>query len=66
MIKKFEMMNIGLMTYYLGIEIKQGEYEIFVNQEKSTKEILKNFKMKDYAKVNTPIECGEKMSKKMK
>jgi hypothetical protein len=22
MIKKFEMTNIGLMTYYLGIEIK--------------------------------------------
>jgi hypothetical protein len=63
MIKEFEMMDIGLMTYYLGIEIKQEEYGIFVNQEKFIKEILKNFKMKDCAKVNTPIECGEKMSK---
>ena len=63
MIKEFEMMDIGFMTYYLGIEIKQEEYGIFVNQEKFIKEILKNFKMKDCAKVNTPIECGEKMSK---
>jgi hypothetical protein len=63
MIKEFEMMDIGLMTYYLGIEIKQEEYGIFVNQEKFIKEILKNFKMKDCAKVNTRIECGEKMSK---
>jgi len=62
-IKKFEMMDNCFMTYYLGIEIKQGEYGIFVNQEKFTKEIFKNFKMKDCAKVNTPIECGEKMSK---
>ena len=63
MIKEFEMMNIGLMSYCLGIEIKQGQDEIFVNQEKFEREILKKFKMKDCAKVNTPFECGVKMSK---
>ncbi|XP_061951878.1 uncharacterized mitochondrial protein AtMg00810-like [Populus nigra] len=63
MIKEFEIMNIALMSYYLGIEIKQGEDEIFVNQEKFAKKILKKFKMKDCAKVNTPVECGVKMSK---
>jgi hypothetical protein len=31
MIKEFEMMNIDFMTYYLGIEIKQGKDGIFVN-----------------------------------
>jgi hypothetical protein len=56
-------MNIGLMTYYLGTEIKQGEDEIFVKQEKFVKEILKKFKMKDCAKVNTFVEYGVKMSK---
>jgi len=45
MIKKFEMTNIGFMTCYLGIKIKQGECGIFVNQEKFVKEILKKFKM---------------------
>jgi len=63
MIKEFEMMNIGLMTYYLGTEIKQGEDEIFVKQEKFVKEILKKFKMKDCAKVNTLVECRVNMSK---
>ena len=63
MIKEFKMMNIGLITYYLGTEIKQGEDEIFVKQEKFVKEILKKFKMKDCAKVNTLVECGVKMSK---
>jgi hypothetical protein len=29
MIKDFEMTDIGLMYYYLGIEIKQGENKIF-------------------------------------
>ena len=55
-------MDNCLMTYYLGIEIKQGEDGIFMNQEKFTKEILKNFKIKDCAKVNTLVECGERMS----
>jgi len=39
------MTNIGFVTYYLGIKIKQGEGGIFVNQEKFVKEILKKFKM---------------------
>jgi hypothetical protein len=56
MIKAFEMIDIGLMTYYLGIEIKQGEDGIFVSQE-----ILKKFKMKDCAKKNILVECGVKI-----
>jgi len=40
MIKEFEMVDIDHMTYYLGIEIKQGEDEIFVSQNKFVKEIL--------------------------
>jgi hypothetical protein len=32
MIKEFEMTNIGLISHYLGIEIKQGEDRIFMNQ----------------------------------
>jgi hypothetical protein len=64
MIKEFEMTDIGLMSYYLGIEIKQGEDRIFVNQEKFTRGILKKFKMEECAKMNTLVECGVKMSKK--
>jgi hypothetical protein len=47
MIKEFEMMDIGLMSYYLKIEIKQGEDGIFVNQEKFARKILKKFKIED-------------------
>jgi hypothetical protein len=51
------------MTYYLGIEIKQVENGIFMNQEKFAKDILKKFKIEDCAKVNSLVECGVKMSK---
>jgi len=63
MIKEFEIMNIGLMTYYLGIKIKQKDDGIFVSQKKFAKEILKKFKMEDCAKVNTPVGCRVKMLK---
>jgi len=61
-IKEFKMTNIGLMIYYLGIGIKQGEYEIFVSQEKFAKKILKN-KMEGYAKVNTLVKCEARLSR---
>jgi hypothetical protein len=63
MIKEFEMMNIGLMAYYLEIEIKQGEDEIFVNKKKFAREVLKKFKIKDCARINTLVDYRVKMSK---
>jgi hypothetical protein len=63
MIKEFEMMNIGFMFYYLGSEIKQEEDGIFVSQEKFARDVLMKFKMEDCIRVNTPVECGVKMSK---
>jgi hypothetical protein len=63
MIKEFEMMNIGLMAYYLGIEIKQGEDKIFVNKKKFARKALKKFKIKDCARINTLVEYRVKMSK---
>jgi hypothetical protein len=63
MIKELEMTDIGIMSYYLGIEIKLRKDGIFVNQKKFTREILEKFKMEDCTKVNTPVECGVKMSK---
>ncbi|KAH9726094.1 hypothetical protein KPL70_008130 [Citrus sinensis] len=63
MIKEFEMTDIGLMAYYLGIEVKQKEECIFISQESYAKEILKRFKMNDCKPISTPVECGVKLSK---
>uniref|UniRef100_A0A2N9F020 Integrase catalytic domain-containing protein n=1 Tax=Fagus sylvatica TaxID=28930 RepID=A0A2N9F020_FAGSY len=41
MAREFEMTDIGLMAYYLGIEVKQMEEGIFISQEGYAKEILK-------------------------
>ena len=60
---EFEMTDIGLMSYYLGIQVIQSEHDIFISQEAYAKEIMKKFKMDGSKPVNTPIECGTKLSK---
>ncbi|GKC39754.1 retrovirus-related pol polyprotein from transposon TNT 1-94 [Tanacetum coccineum] len=41
MTREFEMTNIGFMSNYLGIEVKQMDEWIFICQERYVKEILK-------------------------
>ena len=47
------MTDIGLMSYYLGLEVKQMEEGIFISQASYTKDILKKFNMFDCNPVNT-------------
>ena len=60
---EFEMTDIGLMSYYLGLEVKQMGDAIFISQESYVKEVLKKFKMFDCNPVNTPMEYGLRLSK---
>ena len=64
MMQVFEMTNLGLMTYFLGIEIKQNENEVFICQRKYEKEILKKFQIEECKSVSTPMNQKEKLSKK--
>ncbi|XP_042441388.1 uncharacterized mitochondrial protein AtMg00810-like [Zingiber officinale] len=61
--KEFEMTDLGLMRYFLGIEVQQREEGIFVSQEKYAKEILKKFSMEDCYAMDTPVEYGIRMTK---
>ena len=45
MFKAFEMTDLGLLTYFLGMEVKQGHDGVFICQKKFAKEILKKFHM---------------------
>ena len=63
MLKEFEMTDNGLMSYFLGIEVKQQHNEIFISQKKYMMEILEKFKMDSCKSVNTPVETGIRLSK---
>jgi hypothetical protein len=58
---EFEMIDLGLMKYFLGIEVEQYSHGIFFCQQKYATNILKRFRM-DTCK---PIALG-KLKIKMK
>lgn len=62
-IQEFEMLDIRLMFYYLNIEIKQVQWNIFISQESYAKKIFNEFNMKSCKPMNIPVECGAKSSK---
>ena len=61
---EFQMTNIGLMKYYMGIEVDQFEKGIFICEQKYAIDILKRFKMNKCNPTNTPIEIGTKLINK--
>ncbi|CAL5381550.1 unnamed protein product [Camellia sinensis] len=63
MLKVFEMTDLGMMSYFLGMEVKQRQHEVFICQQKYAKEILKKFHMEDCKATSTPMNQKEKFSK---
>ena len=59
----FEMMDLGEMTYFLGMEIKQKNGEVFICQKKYAKEIMKKFRMDECKSVYARMCQKEKLSK---
>jgi len=63
MMKTFKMINLGLMHYFLGIEISQENEEIFISQKKYTESLLKKFQMTRRKAIATPFVTNEKLQK---
>ena len=52
---KYEMTDIGLMHYYLGMEVWQVPSHTFLGQGKYAVDVLRRFRMEDYRPMATPI-----------
>jgi hypothetical protein len=61
--KEFEMKNIGLLRYFLGIEVKQRNEGIFISQTMYAGDILKRFRIFNSKPTPTPTTTGLKLSK---
>jgi hypothetical protein len=57
----FEMKYLGLMHYFLGLEVWQSLERIFLNQGNYAVEILKRFNMLECKSMNTPMEAKLKL-----
>eukprot|EP00253_Pinus_taeda_P020849 PITA_20849 len=56
--REFEMKDLGLLHYFLGLEIWQRSDGLFVSQGKYAWEILEKFNMHGYKPVDTPLLGG--------
>ena len=53
--REFEIKDMGLMHYFLGMEVWQKDGEVFVPQGKYANEILRCFHMEKYKPMQTPL-----------
>eukprot|EP00253_Pinus_taeda_P007753 PITA_07753 len=53
--REFEMKDLGFMHYFLGMEVWQGDEELFVSKGKYANEILKKFHMERSKPMETPL-----------
>ncbi|GKB16485.1 retrovirus-related pol polyprotein from transposon TNT 1-94 [Tanacetum coccineum] len=58
---RFEMSMMGEMMFFLGLQVNQSPYGIFINQSNYVLEILKNYGMETYDPVGTPMEIKYKL-----
>ena len=58
---EFEMKELGMMNYFLGMEVWKSADGIFLGKGKYAMEILKRFKMLDYKAIATPMEYNLKL-----
>ena len=62
---KFEIIDLGMMKYFLGIKVNKCVNGIFICQSKYAKDILRRFRMENCKLVVTPIATGTKLSRKI-
>jgi hypothetical protein len=55
------MKDLGLMHYFLGLEVWQSPEKIFLKQGKYAVEILKRFYILECKSMNTPMETKLKL-----
>ncbi|KAG7553438.1 GAG-pre-integrase domain [Arabidopsis thaliana x Arabidopsis arenosa] len=63
MATKFEMSDLGKLTYYLGIEVHQHAGGITLKQERYASKILSETRMEDCNAVHSPMNANLKLSK---
>ena len=56
--EEFEMKDLGLMHYFLGLEVWQSLEGIFLNQGKYAVEILKRFNMLECKAMAKPMDSN--------
>ena len=57
------MSMFGEIKFFMGLQVHQMKYGIYITQSKYVKEILKTFGLEDSKLVSIPMVTGHKLSK---
>ena len=60
---RYQMSMMGELSYFLGLQVKQTEDGIFINQAKYTRNLLKKYGMLDSSSATTPMATATKLGK---
>nr|GEW74034.1 uncharacterized mitochondrial protein AtMg00810-like [Tanacetum cinerariifolium] len=60
---KFQMSSMDELTFFLGLQVKQKPYGIFISQDKYVAEILRKFGLTDGKSASTPIDTEKPLPK---
>nr|GEV01571.1 putative ribonuclease H-like domain-containing protein [Tanacetum cinerariifolium] len=60
---KFQMSSMGELTFFLGLQVKQKDNGIFINQDKYVVKILGKFGLTDGKLASTPIDTKKPLLK---
>ncbi|KAJ9557282.1 hypothetical protein OSB04_011896 [Centaurea solstitialis] len=60
--KKFKMSSMGELTFFLGLQVKQKEDGILINQSKYVKDMLTKFGFLDSKSASTPMETHKQLT----
>jgi len=62
MMIEYEMTDLGLLHYFLGIKVTQMNVGIFISQEKYISDLLRKWKMGNHKPMSTPMDTNETFS----
>ena len=54
---------MGELTFFLSLQVKQCKDEIFINQSKYIKDMLKKFGFEDVREISTPMSLITRLDK---
>jgi hypothetical protein len=61
--QEFEMSMFRETNFFVGLQVYQMKYSIYITQSKYVKEILKNFRLEDSKPISTPMVTTHKLTK---
>jgi hypothetical protein len=55
---EFQISMMGVLTFFLGIQVKQTKEGIFIHQTNYTKDLMKKFNMAELKPMSTPMSMA--------